>query len=273
MIPQDRSRSSSSRRCRFQPWLVTLFFLAIPTVVHAQGTPPLLTNDPGTPGNGNWEINLGVMQTLRQNQDVFQLPQIDVNFGLGDRIQLTYEIPFVLQNVTGQPTQTGWSNNTFGLKWRFVDDKAGWNVSTFPQLEPPGLGASIKTGIAASGTRLLLPIEITKSVGPINLGFEAGYFVPWHSHGERIIGFSAGHDLTPKLNILGEVYNDRVMGALPHDTTFDAGGKYEFHKGLFLMFMAGRSFSGNSSGQPEFMGYIGVQILLSKYGKELQSDQ
>jgi hypothetical protein len=273
MIPQDHSRSSLSRRCCFQPWLVALLYLAIPTVVHAQGAPPLLTNDPGTPGNGNWEINLGVMQTLRQHQDVFQLPQIDINFGLGNRIQLTYEIPFVLQNATGQPTQTGWSNNIFGLKWRFVDNKSGWSVSTFPQLEAPGLGASIKTGLATSGTRLLLPVEITKSAGPINFGFEAGYFVPWHSHSERIIGFAAGHDLTPKLNMLGEVYNDRVMGALPHDTTFDAGGKYEFHKGLLLMFMAGRSFSGNSSGQPEFIGYFGVQILLAKYGKELQSDQ
>ncbi len=273
MTPRRDLRSGDKRRYRFRPWLVTVLFLPIPSVVHAQGAPPLLTNDPGTPGNGNWEINLGVMQTLRQHQDVFQVPQIDINFGLGDRIQLTYEIPFVLQNATAQPAQTGWSNAFIGLKWRFVDDKGGWSVSTFPQLQPPGRGASIRAGIATNGTRLLLPVEISKSVGPVNLGLEAGYFVPWHSHGERIIGFAAGHDITPKLNILGEVYNDRVMGALPHDTTFDAGGKYEFHKGLLLMFMAGRSFSGNSSGQPEFIGYVGVQILLAKYGKELQSDQ
>lgn len=73
--------------------------------------------------------------------------------------------------------------------------------------------------------------------------------------------------MTPNLEIGGEVHNDRAMGALPHDTTFDAGGKYQFHKGLLFMFMAGRSLSGNSSGQPQFMGYIGVQILLDKYGK------
>jgi hypothetical protein len=253
--------------------MTALCFFAAPAAAHAQGATPLLTNDPGTPGNGNWEINLGVMPVLRQHQDVFQVPQIDINFGLGDRVQLTYEIPFVLQTEPGQPSQTGWNNAFVGLKWRFLDDKKGWSASIFPQLEPPGLGASVKTGIAESGTKLLLPVEISKSVGPVNLGFEAGYFVLWHSHGERIIGFAAGHDVTPKLNILGEVYNDRAMGALPHDTTFDAGCKYEFHKGLLLMFMAGRTFSGNSSGQPEFMGYVGVQILLDKYGKELHSDQ
>src|ERR1700739_3251895 len=76
----------------------------------AQGGPPLLTNDPGTPGNGNWEINLGVMPVLRHDVNQYQLPQIDLNFGLGDRIQLTYEVPFVLQTNSGRTRQTGWSN-------------------------------------------------------------------------------------------------------------------------------------------------------------------
>src|ERR1700677_2696263 len=30
----------------------------------AQAGPPFLTNDPGTPGNANWEINVGSMQAL-----------------------------------------------------------------------------------------------------------------------------------------------------------------------------------------------------------------
>jgi hypothetical protein len=39
--------------------LVTLAALAPRTA--AQGGPPYYTNDPGTPGNLNWEINLGYM--------------------------------------------------------------------------------------------------------------------------------------------------------------------------------------------------------------------
>lgn len=270
-LPWRHSRQPP-RRCWRRSWLTALCVLAVPTAAHAQGAPPLLTNDPGTPGNGNWEINLGMLPVLRQHQNVFQVPQIDINFGLGDRIQLTYEIPYALQSEPGEPIQTGWGNAFVGLKWRFLDNKSGWSASIFPQVEPPGLGASIRTGVASSGTRLLFPVEIAKTVGPLNLGIEAGYYFPWHSRGERIIGFAAGHQLTPKLNILGEVYNDYVMGALPHDTTFDAGGQYRFHKGLILLFTAGRSFSANSSGQPEFTGYIGVQILLDKYGKELHEE-
>jgi hypothetical protein len=38
-------------------------------------------NDPGTPGNGNWEINIAAMQTTRPEVSSWQLPQLDVNYG------------------------------------------------------------------------------------------------------------------------------------------------------------------------------------------------
>ena len=44
----------------------------------AQGGPPFLTTDPGTPGNGNWEINVGAAATWADDTS-YQLPQLDVN--------------------------------------------------------------------------------------------------------------------------------------------------------------------------------------------------
>jgi hypothetical protein len=256
------------------------FFLAIsaicllaPRVARAQGGPPFLTNDPGTPGNANWEINIASMQTFRQGVASYQVPQLDINFGLGDRIQLTYEVPYIVQTSAGQPQQTGWSNAFSGVKWRFLDrGEGGWQISTFPQIETGSSALAQAKGIAGNGPRLFLPLEVTKRAGPLDLNFEAGYFFPWHGPQERIIGFAAGHSMTPRLELDGEIYNDRAMGALPHDTTFDFGGRYKLHRGFILLFMAGRSFSGNSSGQPEFMGYFGIQILLSKYGRTLTTE-
>jgi Putative MetA-pathway of phenol degradation len=241
----------------------------------AQGGPPLVTNDPGTPGPKNWEINLGVMQVLRHNTDEVQVPQIDLNYGVGDRIQLTYEVPFVWQSSTSQPNATGWSNGYPGVKWRFLDrGEDGWNMSTFPQVEIAGPRDSSKTGIADAGTRFLLPIEVTHPLGPLHVDFEVGYYFPVRSpqtRNERILGLAMGHTFSKKFEAIGEVYNDEVMGGEPHDTYFDGGGRYQFHKGLLLLFMAGRSFSGNSSGQPNFIGYVGLQILLERNGRALQS--
>jgi hypothetical protein len=244
-----------------------------PRVARAQGGPPYLTTDPGTPGNANWEINIGSMQTIRRGTSAYQLPQLDINFGVGDRIQLTYEIPYTLQTSSGQPQQTGWSNAFYGVKWRFLDHgEGGWQISTFPQIESGGSSLAQKNGIAGNGPRFLLPIEVSKKVGPLYFNFEGGYYFPWHGPQERILGFVAGRQVTERLELDGEIFNDRAMGALPHDTTFDFGGRYKLHDGFIFLFMAGRSFNGNSSGQPEFMGYFGIQILLSKFGRELTRD-
>jgi len=44
-------------------------------------------------------------------------------------IQLTYEIPYVVQVSDGQQTQSGWSNAYPGIKWRFWDQgEEGWQV-------------------------------------------------------------------------------------------------------------------------------------------------
>src|SRR5580693_9919991 len=95
--------------------------LHCPGMAGAQAGPPFLTNDPGTPGNANWEINLGSMQTIARGSSAYQVPQIDLNFGVGDRIQLTYEIPYVFQESSGQSGATGWGNAYPGIKWRFLD--------------------------------------------------------------------------------------------------------------------------------------------------------
>ena len=63
------------------------------SLAFAQGGPPYYTNDPGTPGNLNWEINLGYMPFYYSGQSLSHIPDVDINFGVGERIQLTPRVP------------------------------------------------------------------------------------------------------------------------------------------------------------------------------------
>jgi hypothetical protein len=234
----------------------------------AQAGPPFLTNDPGTPGNANWEINLASMQTIVRGVSSYQVPQIDLNFGVGDRIQLTYEVPYVLQTQTGQALASGWGNGYPGVKWRFLDQgDEGWQMSMFPQVETGGSLRARQEGIAEGGPRYLLPMEVTKKIGQLDVDFEAGYYVAGHGPKERIFGLVAGRSVTERLELDAEVYDDRANGAAPHSTTLDLGGRYKLRTGMIALFMVGRSVNGLGEGQPEFMGYFGVQFLLSNYGR------
>jgi hypothetical protein len=252
---------------------VTVCLLAtavcLPRVARADAGPPFLTNDPGTPGNGNWEINIAAAQTTLPGVSSWQLPQLDVNYGLGERIQLTGEIPYVVVNASGQPQASGWGNASPGVKWRFFDQgEEGWQISTFPMYQTGVSSEAQSKGIGVAGPRFFVPLEVARRVGSLSFNFEAGTYIPVHGDHEHIVGFVVGHQLDTGLELDGEIYDDHVTGA-PHVTTLDVGGRYRLHRGFNLLFMAGRSLSGNSPGQVEFMGYLGIQILLSNYGRTL----
>jgi hypothetical protein len=247
--------------------------LLLPRAACAQGGPPYITNDPGTPGSGNWEINLASMTSRSAGVTQWQIPQIDLNFGLGERIQLTYEVPYILQSGGGEPQASGWGNAFPGIKWRFLDQgEDGWQMSVFPQYETAGSASAQRKGIAEEGSRLLLPLEVSKEFGPLDLDFEAGYYFAHRGPEERILGLVAGHQFTKRLELDVELYNDHAMGAEPNFTTLDVGGRYRLGRGFILLFMAGRSIA-NSSGQIDFMSYLGVQILLSDYGLHLEKEE
>jgi len=256
------------------PWKPALALIAMahsvsaPRIAHAQGGPPFLTNDPGTPGNGKWEINLASMQTITRGAASYQVPQIDLNVGVGDRIQLTYEVPYILQSGTGEGHASGWGNGYPGIKWRFLDQgEEGWQVSTFPQLETAGSPTARDKGIAVPGPRYLLPLEITKAIGPVHVDFEVGYYVAGHGPRERTLGLVLGRSLTDRLELDAEVYDDRAYDAGPRSTTLDLGGRYELRPGVIALFMAGRGIDGSGNGQPQFIGYLGLQLLLSNDGR------
>ena len=250
-------------------WLLAA--LAAPArSARADAGPPFLTNDPGTPGNGNWEINIAAMQTAVPHGSSWQIPQLDINLGLGERVQLTWESPYVVQSVTGQARATGWGNASPGLKWRFLDQgEDGWQISTFPMFQTTGSDAARQNGIASPGPRLLLPFEVARKFGPLTFDLEAGSYVPWHGNHEHVVGLVSGCPLTERLELDAELYDDHVRGAAPDVTTLDIGGRYKLHRSFILLFMAGRSLRGNSPGQVEFMSYFGLQVLLSDYGRHL----
>jgi hypothetical protein len=270
-LATDRARRASL------PWLAALAASLLVALLHfpctalAQAGPPFLTNDPGTPGNANWEINLGSMQTIAHGVSTYQVPQIDLNFGIGDRIQLTYEIPYVFQESSGQTAQTAWGNAYPGVKWRFLDQgEDGLQMSFFPQVEMNGTVHARQEGIAAAGPRYLLPVEMSRKVGPLDLDLEVGYYLPGNGPKERIMGFAAGRPVNEKLELDAEIYDDHAFGAIQHTTTLDIGGRYNLSPSFIGLFMAGRSVNGTAYGRPEFIGYVGIQILLGDYGRSLK---
>jgi len=247
--------------------------LGAPALALAQAGPPYLSNDPGTPGNGHWEINLAAVPTVGQGYGVYQLPQIDINYGLGDRVQLTYQGAYEVVKTDGEAATSGWGNAFPGIKWRFIDQgEDGWQVSTFPMIETGVSTPAQQRGLGSPGPRYLLSVQAAHKVGPVNVDVDVGWYLPAHGAHERFTGWVVGRDITSRLELDAEIYDDRARDALPRQTTLDVGGRYRLGRGFIALFMAGRSVSGTGAGQPQFLGYFGIQILLKDYGLALEDE-
>jgi hypothetical protein len=248
--------------------LLVLLFLA-PLSLFAQGGPPLLTDDPGTPGRNNWEINVGYTVDRQSGYNYYETPLLDMNYGWGDRIQLKYEMPYIYASIGNSPLISGPGDSKFGVKIRFFqDEKLDLNISTYPQFEVNNTPNSVRRGLVYNGPLFLLPLEVTKKVGPVDVDLEVGHWFT-QQQGYWISGLALGHQATRRLEVLGEVYSDSTpVGG--RDSTFDLGGRYRLNPNALFIFMAGRSFSPPSSGQSQFIGYFGMQFQL---GRQLREEE
>jgi hypothetical protein len=274
-IPVIRSRNL------FQIGLLTIPFLgALPS--HAQGGPPFITDDPGTPGNHNWEINFGWIADHNPGQATYQLPDIDMNYGWGDRIQLKYELPLAAATDQNNTTRAGLGESLLGIKWRPYehhragepksDENMDFSLGTYPQASINNPTSAVRRGVVENGPQYYLPVEFTARVGPIDFNGEVG-----HWFGNRLVpsrwgrGLIAGHEFSDRLELYTEIYDlqdANRIGSVPkqRELTLDFGGRQTLdRKGhIRLLFMGGRGIQAvtRQNSEPNWIAYLGVQFLL-----------
>jgi hypothetical protein len=238
-----------------------LLFCACPAF--AQGGPPYYTNDPGTPGNMNWEINLGYMPFLYTGQSLTHTPDVDINFGVGERIQLTYENAWLRVRNGATPAKYGLGQSNPGVKWRFYDaGEDGLSISVFPQFFLNNPNDAVHRGITPASQSFLLPVEFSRKFGPVDVDYEFGYQFVHNGPNGWLTGVVVGHEFTSKFEADVELYNQGTFNPSVNQPTLEFGGRYKIHKPAILLFMAGRSLEGSSNNQAHFVGYFGVQWLL-----------
>lgn len=239
-----------------------LLFLAGPGAL-AQGGPPYYTNDPGTPGHLNWEINVGYMPFFFNGQSVSHVPDLDINFGVGERVQLTYENAWLRVQNPSSTTAFGLGQSNPGIKWRFYDaGEDGLSVSIFPQAFLNNPNDAVRRGITPPSETFELPVEFSKKFGPVDVNCEIGSQLVHRGPDGWITGLVVGHEFTEKLEVDTEFYGQGTFHPSQAQPTIDLGARYKLHSPVIVLFMAGRSLEPSRSNQSYFVGYFGLQFLL-----------
>lgn len=245
------------------PWassvLVILCALLAPcSAVHAQGGPPMVTDDPGTPGDGNWEINLASEGQKTRPGWLYTIMDADINYGWGERLQLKLDTPYDASRQGGA-WATGIGTTLAGVKWRFFDDdKVGWAVSIYPQLGFNPDSGAVGRGLASPGKSLFLPVESTTHLGPIDIDMEAGRQLQQTGADSWIAGIILAHTFASHLEVMAEAREHWATDG--SGLLLNLGSRWELSEHLTLLAALGREVGAADDSRLSTLAYLGMQI-------------
>lgn len=238
-----------------------LLFGLLPRLVAAQGGPPLLTDDPGTPGAGRSEFNLAFTVEKSKGETLYGAPLFDFNFGVGERIQLKAELPWLIEAESPGGTTSGVGNLLLGFKYRFLDENpSGVDVSVYPQFDFNTSAHARRSGLVPEGMELLLPAEAAKDLGWFAVNVEVGYLLREEFEEEWMWGLALSRHVTDGIELLGEVHGFSSKSFDRAEMVFNLGARLKLTELNSILLSAGRGIRGESRGEPGFIGYVGLQF-------------
>jgi hypothetical protein len=222
--------------------------------------PPLETDDPDTPGPRRWEINLASPFATRDDTRLFQ-PLLDLNYGVGERVQLKLKPRFAVLDKPGAGAKAGAGNLQLGVKWRFLDQQEhGLSLSVYPQADFNPPGNSVERGLVSEGSQFFLPFQVQRTFGQTKVYAEAGYNWREHQTDEWALGLAVEHALSQRFRLVGELRNLAGDDFGNHEFFFNAGFKWSFHQHATLLASAGRTLHETRGDGPAVFSYLGLQF-------------
>jgi hypothetical protein len=229
-------------------------------VAHAQGGPPLVTDDPGTPGDGHWEINLATIIQRVDGITTASFPDADINYGWGPTLQLKLDVPLTVAQEPDGARTAGLGTSELGVKWRFIDGgEKGLSVSTYPQLISGFGGSFVRRGLAEGGHQYFLPIEVAWSVGERSYDFEVGRNFVTEGPDQWVFGGIVATDCLTDTECMAEIHE--ITSAAGHATLLNFGFHHGLSKTLSLIGAAGDEWGPAGASPRHVLVYLGFQIL------------
>lgn len=222
----------------------------------------MITDDPGTPGNGKWEINIPIAFENRPNEWSLDAPGLDLNYGLGDHIQLTLQTAAGLFKQNDHGLVGGLGGVQASVKWRFIDEEQrGFAMSTFPRILFNVLQSSVRRGFAEDGTRFQLPLQFAKTIGAFEFGAEFGPLVSTVSRSGWLYGIIGGVNLSKTTELMAELHGSSRTNFTADSLIVNVRFRHALSEQCIWIASLGREVRTPDDDPFALVGYRGVQLL------------
>ena len=182
-----------------------------PEAESSPSSPPLTTDDPGTPPKNGYEINLiSACDQAHHSSDCEH--GVDAAFGLTETVQFRISKSYVraeTKDDSGRSRADGVGPTDIGIKVRFYDHK-GVQVATFPSWQlNDATRARLNDGTLArsEGESIYLPIIVSKELGKFTVVTNVGQRINLEHHSENstFTGLAVGHAVDRDSRVMAEI--------------------------------------------------------------------
>jgi hypothetical protein len=225
----------------------------------------MITDDPGTPGDRHWEINVAWTDTRSPGSTSGALPLLDANYGIGERLQLNYQASWNRVDDAGETSQSGMSDSQLAVKWRFYDaGDMGLQLSTYPRVTFPNPGSdSDHRGTADPATTFLLPVEVRRNFGVLSVNADFGHTFSSVA-GDRgwMGGVCLGREVVKGWELDAEVHGTSLDRLRRSEAIANAGMRHDFSDHATMLLAIGRDFHDSLGPRVSLLTFAGVQLRL-----------
>jgi hypothetical protein len=239
---------------------VTIGWFALGQCAHAQAGPPLITNDPGTPGDGHWEINLAATGSRTTQQRDLAAPDIDINYGWGDDVQFSMHVPWNHRRAADQAWASAPGPVELAIRWRFWDeDRHPVSLAIQPHWVSAGLPDAVRKELAPNHHEFVLPLQAAKSFGKSILGIEVARHFAAREPDAWQSGVFWARTCGSGWQCLAE-FNSIKAERATMESIVNVGARRALSEHVILMGSLGTQVSGGSP-RSSFVFYLGAQLL------------
>lgn len=220
---------------------------------YAHAGPPFQTDDPEPVGFRHYEAYLFGTFDPAGGATFSQVPAVEFNWGAAPNLQVHLIVPGTYWSPNGA---YGIGDAELGIKYRFVQETSNRpQVGVFPLVELPTGNSRLGLGNGQVWARV--PLWVQKSDGPWTTYGGVGYQIN-HALGMKdslFAGWLMQRQITKRLTLGAETYHQEAQTVVGRQSTFaDAGGYYNVHQNLSLLFMMGHTVTG----ERHTVGYLGL---------------
>ncbi|MCX8070233.1 MAG: transporter [Thermodesulfovibrionales bacterium] len=162
-----------------------IFFIMVAILMSSTAfAGPLITDDTGTLGKGKFQFELkGEYSKDKTDENGVNLKfksstiQTDITYGVVDTIDLVFGFPYnqyeLKENERVVSKESGVSDLSIDLKWRFYETKDNWSFALKPSLTLPT--GKAEKGLGTGKPSYALTFITTKSIEPLLFHFNLAY--------------------------------------------------------------------------------------------------